>query len=184
MSGKKIVLTGLSGCGKSFFTNSVRKNLREIKPILSVTTRKPRSEEVDGIDKLFVTKQKFQELTGQLCMINTVYDNMYAYYKDEICADEIGILDLHYKGLDSMRKLNENTVVIYIRPVTLEMLRQKLTVRDGISPEIQSRINCLEIEHQHLEKMYREGDFDYLFVNKYTDESNEDFLRLIRDIVS
>ena len=54
-----IVLSSPSGAGKTTITKKISQKYPNIKISISHTTRKPRSNEVDGVDYHFVSKSKF-----------------------------------------------------------------------------------------------------------------------------
>lgn len=77
-----ILLVGKSGSGKDFFVT-----LFELKPVVSRTTRKPRQGEIDGIHKVFVTKNDFKKYDRENMLAYTIFDG------EEYCA-----LKIDFKG--------------------------------------------------------------------------------------
>ena len=56
-----VVLSSPSGAGKTTLTKKIQQKYSSFRISVSHTTRKPRSNEVDGVDYNFVS-EKFQEL--------------------------------------------------------------------------------------------------------------------------
>ena len=57
-----VVLSSPSGVGKTTLTKKIQQKYNSFKISVSHTTRKPRSNEVDGVDYHFVNKDKFEAL--------------------------------------------------------------------------------------------------------------------------
>ena len=53
-----ITLSGVTGVGKSYFKKEIQKRL-EINQQVIITTRKKREDEIEGVDKIFVSDQEF-----------------------------------------------------------------------------------------------------------------------------
>ena len=60
-----VILSSPSGVGKTTLTKKIQQKYQTFKISVSHTTRKPRSNEVDGVDYHFVTKKKFEELINE-----------------------------------------------------------------------------------------------------------------------
>ena len=60
--GFNIVLSSPSGAGKTTITKKISQKYPKIKISISHTTRKPRSNEIDGVDYHFVSKDEFKIL--------------------------------------------------------------------------------------------------------------------------
>ena len=56
-----VTLSGVTGTGKSFFKNVISQELN-FKNLVIVTTREKRNGEINGIDKEFVSEEKFAKL--------------------------------------------------------------------------------------------------------------------------
>ncbi len=57
-----VILSSPSGAGKTTITKKIQQKYQNFKISVSHTTRKPRTNEVDGIDYFFVSKDEFEEL--------------------------------------------------------------------------------------------------------------------------
>ena len=57
--GNLIVISGPSGCGKGTICSKLLKNNPDLFLNVSMTTREPRSGEVDGVNYYFVSKDEF-----------------------------------------------------------------------------------------------------------------------------
>ena len=57
-----VVLSSPSGVGKTTITKKIQQKYQNFKLSVSHTTRPPRSNEVNGVDYHFVSKEKFNEL--------------------------------------------------------------------------------------------------------------------------
>ena len=60
--GFNIVLSSPSGAGKTTITKKISQKYPNIKISISHTTRKPRSNEIDGVDYHFVAKKNLKNL--------------------------------------------------------------------------------------------------------------------------
>ena len=58
-----IILSSPSGVGKTTLTKKIQQKYQSFKISVSHTTRLPRSNEVDGVDYHFVSKEKFKKLS-------------------------------------------------------------------------------------------------------------------------
>ena len=57
--GIMVILSSPSGAGKTTLTKKIQQKYQNFKISVSHTTRKPRSNEVDGIDYFFVNSDEF-----------------------------------------------------------------------------------------------------------------------------
>ena len=57
-----VILSSVSGVGKTTITKKIQQKYQSFKISVSHTTRKPRSNEVDGVDYHFISKEKFESL--------------------------------------------------------------------------------------------------------------------------
>ena len=60
-----VILSSPSGAGKTTISKKILQKYKSFKLSVSLTTRPPRSNEVDGIDYNFTTKEKFEQLINK-----------------------------------------------------------------------------------------------------------------------
>ena len=56
-----VILSSPSGAGKTTLTKKIQQKYQNFKISVSHTTRKPRSNEVDGIDYFFISHEEFKK---------------------------------------------------------------------------------------------------------------------------
>tara|TARA_Y100000768_G_scaffold352999_1_gene304976 strand:+ start:214 stop:417 length:204 start_codon:yes stop_codon:yes gene_type:complete len=56
-----VILSSPSGVGKTTLTKKIQQKYSSFKISVSYTTRPPRSNEVEGVDYFFISKDKFKE---------------------------------------------------------------------------------------------------------------------------
>ena len=82
--GLNIVLSSPSGAGKTTITKKLSQKYPNIKVSISHTTRKPRPNEIDGVDYFFVSKSEFEKLIskGNFYEHAKIFDNYYGTSKN------------------------------------------------------------------------------------------------------
>lgn len=179
-----IILIGVSGAGKSTLRDYALQKDLSIKKLIAITDRPPRATEQDRIDKLFVDQDEFLRLEsrGELCLINKVYEYMYAFRKKDFKNADIYLGEIYYKNLVDFIQFHPNTVSIYINTQSKDALKG-LYVRGSSREEISIRKRTLLLEEDELNKMCNQGKFDYVFYNDFTEQSKMDFYKLIESII-
>jgi guanylate kinase len=56
-----VILSSPSGAGKTTLTKKIQQKYQNFKISVSHTTRKPRSNEVEGVDYFFVSHEEFEK---------------------------------------------------------------------------------------------------------------------------
>jgi guanylate kinase len=169
--GKIITLSGISGIGKSYLKSYILSHNPDMQSLISVTTRKQRDNEVDGIDKFFFTLEEFKnaDYMGELCVINQVFDNWYAYKKSQVDLCDAGvslITELFYKNVVEFKNDFKNTITVYILPNDIERTIKELHARNLDESDLTRRIKDIEDELEYFFK-HREL-FDIVVRNDYT----------------
>ena len=74
-----VILSSPSGVGKTTLTKKIQQKYQSFKISVSYTTRPPRSNEVDGVDYHFTSKEKFEELikTKKFYEYANIFENYY-----------------------------------------------------------------------------------------------------------
>ncbi len=168
-----VVITGPSGVGKDTILDILINDLPNLYVPITATTRKPRLNEIHGIDQLFYDNKEFDLLIENDSLIEwaEVYGERYGVPKSQVDdARLLGkdiIVRTDVQGAFNIRNYDSLSVLIFISPPSLDSLEERIKSRGGNSvAQIQSRLSAAkdEIEKADL--------FDYVIVNK-TDNLDE-----------
>lgn len=163
---KIFVLSGPSGSGKNTVFDGLMKLNSSIAHTVSVTTRQPRTNEIDGIDYYFVSKEEFIDKINNDEFIEYVNygDNYYGTLKSEVTrltdAGKIVILVIEVRGAASIKNVFSDAKSIFIYPPSLDELANRLKSRgQNTEEEIQTRLSIAEAE------MKLKDSYDFAVVN-------------------
>lgn len=165
--GLLIVLSGPSGVGKG----TVRKALfsREdtaFEYSISMTTRKPRTGEVDGVDYFFKTHEEFEALIeqGKLLEYAKFVDNYYGtpvdYVRETIENGRDVFLEIEVQGARQVREKFPEGLFIFLAPPSLSELKNRIVNRGTETDEvINQRLKTAEEEIEMMDL------YDYVVEN-------------------
>ena len=162
-----IILSSPSGVGKTTLTKKIQQKYQSFKISVSHTTRLPRSNEVDGVDYHFVSKEKFKKLIkeNQFYEYAKIYENYYGTLKrnvDETIKKNDLLFDIDWQGTKQLTKFkNLKLLKIFLITENKNELKNRLFKRDqNTREEVEKRFNSFEedIKHWH--------DYDYIVINK------------------
>ena len=172
--GRIVTLSGISGIGKSFLKSYVLSHNDDFQSLISVTTRSKRPGEIEGIDKFFYTLEEFKKENhdGNLCVVNEVFSNWYAYKKSqiELCNNGMNLItELFYKNVREFKEQFDNALSIYVLPMDIERTKNELKARTLEHDDLSKRLKDIDDE---LSFFYNNTKlFDIVIVNDYTDAS-------------
>ena len=162
-----VILSSPSGVGKTTLTKKIQQKYNNFKISVSHTTRKPRSNEIDGVDYHFVSLEKFKELIASNSFYEyaKIYENYYGTWKesvDKTLKNNDVIFDIDWKGtkqLSNFKKLK--LVKIYLITHNKNELKKRLLNRDqNTNIEIKKRFDSFDEDVKHW------NDYDYILINK------------------
>ena len=166
--GFNIVLSSPSGAGKTTITKKISQKYPNIKVSISHTTRKPRSNEIDGVDYHFVSKDKFENLIkeNKFYEYAKIFDNYYGTSKQSVnkLHEESYdvVFDIDWQGTKQLSKYKElNLIKIFILPPSKKELKNRLINRNQDNNQtVEKRLNQYENDIQHW------SDYDYVLINQ------------------
>jgi len=166
--GFNIVLSSPSGAGKTTITKKISQKYPKIKISISHTTRKPRSNEIDGVDYHFVSKDKFENLIkeNKFYEYAKIFDNYYGTSKQSVnkLHEESYdvVFDIDWQGTKQLSKYKElNLIKIFILPPSKKELKNRLINRNQDNNQtVEKRLNQYENDIQHW------SDYDYVLINQ------------------
>ncbi len=132
-----VILSSPSGAGKTTLVNEISKR-NNFQISISHTTRKPRSNEIDGKDYYFVNETEFEKLIDEDKFLEyaKVFQHYYGSSKDivfkKLSNGENVIFDIDWQGTQQIKKqiLNYKLVTIFILPPSRNELYNRLLNRD------------------------------------------------------
>ncbi len=162
-----VILSSPSGAGKTTITKKIQQKYQNFKISVSHTTRKPRLNEVDGVDYIFVNRKDFKELIdeNQFYEHAKIFDNYYGTSKksvEEILSKNNDLLfDIDWQGTQQLSKFKElNLIKIFILPPNKKELEKRLLQRNQDKKEIvEKRLKAYDEDITHW------SDYDYVLIN-------------------
>ncbi|AZU61467.1 guanylate kinase [Neobacillus mesonae] len=165
--GLLIVLSGPSGVGKG----TVRKEIfsqedTAFEYSISVTTRKPREGEVDGIDYFFRTREEFETLirNGKLLEYAEFVGNYYGtpvdYVRQTLDEGKDVFLEIEVKGARQVREKFPEGLFIFLMPPSLSELKNRIVTRGTETEDIIHNRMLTAREEIEMMELY-----DYVVVN-------------------
>jgi len=140
-TGNLFVISGPSGVGKGTILQEVFKTLEDGWFSVSVTTRKARAGERDGIDYFFIDDNAFDDLIASEGLLEwaPVHAERYGTprqpIEEHIARGEQVLLDIDVQGAIQIMEAMPECVTIFIEPPSLEVLEERLRGRGTDSEE-------------------------------------------------
>ena len=177
-----LVLSGFSGTGKTTIRYQLLKEIPGSRFSLSVTTRKRRQEERDGVDYRFITQVEFDNLAANNELIEWEIVHGYCYgtplkpVEDAHKTPGLIIFDLDVHGGLSIKKRYADAILVFLNPPSYDVLRERLTKRLADSPE--------EIERR-MQRIPKEEDmskqYDFIVTNTTVEQTVNEVCGILRD---
>ena len=179
--GMILILSSPSGAGKTTLTRMlIEDSALDLTLSVSVTTRKRRSSEVDGIHYRFlIDRREFERMkaAGDLLEWAEVHGNAYGTPREPVekvlAQGRDVLLDVDWQGAKQVReRLGDDVVSIFVLPPSMRELRARLERRaEDTASSIEARFESARREIE------RWRDYHYVVVN-------DDLKRAYRDVVA
>ena len=162
-----VILSSPSGVGKTTLTKKIQQKYQSFKISVSHTTRSPRSNEVNGVDYHFVSKEIFEQLikNNKFYEYAKIFENYYGTLKenvDQTIQKNDIIFDIDWQGTKQLSKFNNLKLIkIFLIAENKDELKKRLIKRNqNTDEEIQKRFNSFDEDIKHW------NDYDYVIINK------------------
>ncbi len=169
--GQLFIISGPSGAGKGTICRELLKDSNIVFSV-SMTTRKPREGEVEGVDYYFVSRQEFDKALEEDALLEHAinFENCYGTPKkfvfDAIEEGKDVLLDIDIKGAVNVKKTCPKGIFIFILPPSMTELRKRITGRGAESTEaINMRMAQALKEVSYIDK------YDYCVINDQLNEA-------------
>ncbi len=177
------LISGPSGVGKDSIIDEIRKSYENFHFVITAVTRKKRSDEKDGVNHFFISKEKFQLMidNDELIEWSKVYKNFYGVPKSQIekplSEGKSIILRVDVQGAQKIKEIMPNIVLIFIKPENLDFINKHLRDRgENSEEEIKRRLDTAEKE------ILLSRNFDYVITNP---EGNIEYvIDTVKDIIN
>ena len=175
------ILSSPSGAGKTSLVKEISsKNNFSIS--VSHTTRKPRSNEINGIHYYFISQEEFKELISKNKFLEyaKVFNNYYGSSEDivikKLNKGQSVIFDIDWQGTEQIKqkKLKYKIITIFILPPSREELFNRLLNRD-----LSDEKNAMKRMKQFDKDVLHWKNYDLVVIN---DNFNKCYDKIIKYI--
>ena len=185
--GYLIVVSAPSGTGKTTICKELlRRNKKWIFSV-SATTRDKRTDEKEGVDYIFMDKDKFNHFVKFGEFVENEWVHGYQYgtliepLEQALDNNEVMLLDIDVKGGYNIKdEFEDNVISIFIEPPgenvsdQLLILEERLAKREENPTLIKQRLRRFENEMNYKKR------FTHHFINDNLDEVIEDIEKTIK----
>lgn len=136
------IISAPSGAGKTTLCQALLHHFPDMLYSVSHTTRPPRPGETPGIDYHFISREEFLQLmdSGNWAEWAEVHGNFYgtsaAFLNEGLAAGKNILLDIDVQGMQKIIRRYPSSITVFIRPPSLDTLRQRLESRGADSPDV------------------------------------------------
>ena len=162
-----VILSSTSGAGKTTISKKIQQKYQNFKISVSHTTRKPRPNEVEGIDYYFTNKNDFENKikNNEFYEHAKIFGNYYGTSKDSVInllnnKNDV-LFDIDWQGTQQLSKFKElNLLKIFILPPSKEELKKRLIQRNQDKPNVvDERLKSYDSDSAHKK------DYDFVVIN-------------------
>jgi len=179
--GVLLVISSPSGTGKTTICKKLLEYDKNIHLSVSVTTRKKRKNEVEGVDYYFRSKKDFLNSKSKNEFIENalVFENYYGTLKSEVLKyldNGIDVLiDIDWQGTRQITKaMKGNLIKIFLLPPSIKELKKRLSIRNSESVrEINFRMSNALKEIKHYD------EYHYVLVNNNLDNTFQQIVKIL-----
>ena len=162
-----LILSSPSGAGKTTITKKIQQKYQDFKISVSHTTRKPRPNEVEGVDYFFISHQEFKKKISnkEFYEYAQIFNNFYGTSKESvnslIKSNNSILFDIDWQGTKQLSKFEElNLTKIFLLPPDKKELEKRLIQRNQDKLDtISDRLKAYDDDVHHW------SDYDHVLIN-------------------
>ena len=180
-NGMMFILSSPSGAGKTTLTKKIAEHNSNCAISISHTTRKPRTNEIDGKDYHFVSIEKFNRLIKENNFYEyaNIFDNYYGTLKSTVInlleQNKDVLFDIDWQGTQQLKKIkNLPIITFFIIPPNIQSLKNRLLQRNQDKKQsVEERMSVFNEEISHW------SEYNYVVVNDDLESCYEKILKII-----
>ena len=178
-----VVLSSPSGAGKTTLVKKIAQE-NNFRISISYTTRKPRTNEVNGKDYFFTSEEEFKNLikNKEFLEYAKVFENYYGSSKSQVFENlnkgENVIFDIDWQGTEQIKKhkLNYKLITFFILPPSKSELFNRLKNRDMKDKSIvEKRMKQFNEDIKHWK------NYDFVVINDDLEKCYNEIVKFIND---
>ena len=174
-----IIISSPSGAGKTTLTRKLVSDLNDAVLSISVTTRKKRDNEEEGLHYFFINDEVFNQMVkdGELLEYASVFGFNYGTPKERVIKNiEIGknvIFDIDWQGTEQIKnkKLHYKLITFFILPPSKKVLFERSSNRD-----MKDKLIVEERMKQFGRDVLHWINYDYVVIN---DDLNNCYTKIV-----
>ncbi|MGH3655070.1 MAG: guanylate kinase [Micromonosporaceae bacterium] len=174
------VLSGPSGVGKGSVVTLLRDQYPDVWLSVSVTTRTPRPDEIDGLHYHFVNRREYDQMaaSGELLEWAEYAGNCYGTPRvpvvRRLAEGKPALLEIDLQGARQVRAAMPDALLVFLAPPSWDELSRRLVGRGTEDPEtIRRRLDLARAE------LAAEPEFDHTIVNHSVQQATAELVRLL-----
>ena len=181
-----VILSSPSGAGKTTLVKKI-SSINNFQISISHTTRPPRTNEVDGKDYFFVSKEKFETLIkkNEFLEYAKVFENYYGSSKQAVIKNlnngKNVIFDIDWQGTEQIKKiqLNYKLITFFILPPSRKVLFERLSNRDMKDKNIvDQRMKQFDQDILHWK------NYDFVVINDKLEKCYSEITKLLESSIN
>lgn len=166
-----IVVSGFSGAGKGTLMKRLVSDYDNYALSVSMTTRQPRTGEVDGREYFFSTKEEFEKKIEEegfveyACYCGNYYGTPREYVEKKLEEGQDVILEIEIQGALKIKQKFPTALLLFVMPPSAAELKRRLVGRGTETEDvIEKRLKRATEEAEGIE------NYDYIVINDNLEE--------------
>lgn len=179
--GMLIILSGPAGVGKGSVVKRAMELVDNLYMSVSVTSRKPRPGEIDGVHYFFKSREQFEDMIREQRLIEWVeycgnyYGTPKEYVTQQLEKGRNIVLEIEVEGSMKIKNMFKDAILCFIVPPSYEELERRLRGRRTEDEEtIQRRLKRALEEFRYIPQ------YDYIILNDTVEDAARRFASIIQ----